>query len=103
MKNPPHKIALILLAIFTSCLLPALITRFGSRASAQTACQTPPTQGKSTAWAQNETVNVVIDSSFSDAEKKAILDQLGKWSNAGGANVTFNLYIHICTEQIFAP
>lgn len=90
MKNPPHKIALILLATFTSCLLPALMTRLGSRASAQTACETPPAQGKNTTWAQNETVNVVIDSSFSSAEKQAILDQLDKWGKAGGANVTFN-------------
>src|SRR5262249_49333747 len=32
---------------------------------------------------------VLIDPSFSSSQKAIILDQLSKWSNAGGANITF--------------
>ena len=90
MKTSPHRIALILLIVLTSCLFPAMTTRLGNRASAQTTCQAPPTQGKVTTWAQGATVNVVIDPTMSSDQQKAVLAQLDKWSTAGGANVTFN-------------
>ena len=56
---------------------------------AQVSCTPPPTQGKSTAWKQGATVNVMIDPTFSPTQQQAIKDQFDKWKNAGGANVTF--------------
>jgi hypothetical protein len=56
---------------------------------AQVSCTPPPTQGKSTAWKQGATVNVMIDPTFSPTQQQAIKDQFDRWKNAGGANVTF--------------
>ncbi len=52
-------------------------------------CSTPLGQGANTAWPKDATVHVVIDPSFSPAEKAAITGQLSKWGNAGGSGVTF--------------
>jgi hypothetical protein len=75
------------LALFTSLLtLPFLVPD----ARAQVPCATPPAQGQATTWRQNATVNVLIDPTFTPDQIRAIKDQLEKWKNAGGANVTFN-------------
>ena len=47
-------------------------------------------QGKASAWKQGETVNVSIGPGFTGPQVEAIKEQLAKWRNAGGANVTFN-------------
>ena len=85
--RPPHKFALTL-ALLTSLALTFLL--LVSHVLADVACETPPGKGKSSAWKQGATVNVMIDPTFSPDQIKAIKDQFGKWKNAGGANVTFN-------------
>lgn len=57
--------------------------------SADVPCATPPAQGQITTWSPNETVNVMIDPTFSPTQQQAIKDQLNKWRTAGNANVTF--------------
>ncbi|MBV9928671.1 MAG: hypothetical protein JOZ96_26895 [Acidobacteria bacterium] len=77
----------------TLALLAALLVALTAlRGPAQTNpnCETPPGQGKVTAWKQGETVNVWIGPDFTGPQVQAIKDQLAKWRNAGGANVTFN-------------
>ena len=84
----PHKLAHNLALITALLTLPFLVTD----AAAQVPCATPPAQpeGKTTAWKQGATVNVMIDPTFSPTQQQAIKDQFNKWKNAGGANVTFN-------------
>lgn len=82
----PHKVAHNL-ALITLLLTPPLLV---TDAAAQVPCATPPAQGKSTAWKQGATVNVMIDPTFSATQKQAIKNQFEKWKNAGGANITFN-------------
>jgi hypothetical protein len=81
----PHKFALTLALITFASILSFLI----AAVRAQVPCTPPPTQGKSSAWKQNATVNVMIDPTFSPTQILAIKDQFEKWKNAGGANVTF--------------
>lgn len=83
---------LILTALLTCSFLISVGFFFVRVGPAQTpTCSTPPTQGAITAWAQGATVSVAIGSTFTDAQRQAIIDQLDKWKNVGGANITFNL------------
>lgn len=66
------------------------LTALRGLAQTEPPCQTPPAQGQVTTWKQGETVNVMIDPTFTPAQQQAIKDQFAKWKNAGGANVTFN-------------
>jgi hypothetical protein len=81
----PHKFALSLALITFASILSFLV----AAVRAQVTCTPPPTQGKSSAWKQGTTVNVMIDPTFSPTQQQAIKDQFDKWKNAGGANVTF--------------
>lgn len=82
----PHKLTLII-AVLT---FPFLVPDVSAQSPTPTPCATPPAQGSSTTWKQGATVNVMIDPTFTPEQQKAIKDQLEKWKNAGGANVTFN-------------
>ena len=82
----PHKVALTLALI----ILASILSFLGAAVRAQVPCTPPPTVGKTSAWKQGATVNVMIDPTFSPTQILAIKDQFDKWKNAGGANVTFN-------------
>ncbi len=84
----PHKFAynlILIVAVITFAISLAVTVN-----RAQVPCEPPPVLGKSTTWKQNATVNVMIDPIFTPQQQQAIKDQLDKWENAGGANVTFN-------------
>lgn len=82
----------VLTAIICCCILfISFLPKTEVPAQTQPQCRTPPTQGAVTAWRQNETVNVSIAPNFSPDQRAAIQDQLNKWRNIGGANVTFNV------------
>ena len=88
MKRPhrfPHNLALITAGL--ALLIPFLVTHV----HADVPCEPPPTVGKTTSWKQGATINVMIDPAFTPTQQQAIRDQLDKWKNAGGANVTFNV------------
>lgn len=80
----PHKLALII-AVLT---FPSLLPDVCAQSPTPTPCATPPAQGQSTTWKQGATVNVMIDPTFTPEQQQAIKDQLNKWKNAGGANIT---------------
>lgn len=81
----PHELLLNLALITVVLTLLFLVPD----ARAQVTCETPAAQGKETTWKQDATVHVMIDPTFTPTQQQAIKDQLDKWKNAGGANVTF--------------
>ena len=78
-----HDLALITAGIVLTFPIPLTYVR-----ATEVPCETPPAQGQSTTWKQGATVNVMIDLTFTPEQQQAIKDQLGKWKNAGGADVT---------------
>lgn len=77
--RPPHKYALTLTLLTAALTFLFLV----SHVLAEVACETPPGKGKSTAWKQGATVNVMIDPTFNPTQVLAIKDQFDKWKNAG--------------------
>lgn len=86
----PHKLAHNLALIIAVLSFPFLVPDVRAQSPTPTPCATPPAQGQSTTWKQGATVNVMIDPTFTPEQQQAIKDQLNKWKNAGGANITFN-------------
>ena len=77
--STPHKFALTLALITFASILSFLV----AAVRAQVSCTPPPTEGKSTAWKQGATVNVMIDPTFSPTQQQAIKDQFEKWKKRG--------------------
>ena len=85
----PHRVAHDL-ALITAVIAFSFPIQLTDVSATEVPCETPPTQGKSTTSKQGATVNVMIDPTFTATQQQAIKDQLNKWKNSGGANVTFN-------------
>lgn len=79
-----------LVAILLFCFLLALIfTPRGNRVGAQTSCTPLDKLSVTTAWSQNSTVTVHVNSNeFSPTDYNCIKTAFANWNNAKGANLS---------------
>jgi len=87
----PHEFLRNLALITCVLAFPLLVPDARAQSPTPTPCATPPAQGQATTWKQNATVHVMIDPTLTPEQQQAIKDQLDKWRNAGGANITFKV------------